>query len=115
MPLKLVIPSLSRVSPDFSSSRDPHPLHALLKPLLQTARSASSKYHVELPQILDHGGGAGEIEEATMWYALNYEQADDELWARTSATGEGPWVDENWRVKWIDRMERRESVTSCTI
>ena len=110
MPLKLVIPSLSRVKADPSSSEESHPLHSLLKPLLQTARSASNKYHIELPQILKHGGGAGEIEETTMWFALNLEQADDELWTRTSAVGQGPWVDEKWRATWIERMERRESV-----
>ena len=110
MPLKLVIPSLLRVKTDQSSSEEPHPLHSLLQPLLQTARSASSKYHSELPQILKHGGGAGEIEETTMWFALNYEKADDELWARTSAAGLGPWVDEEWLTSWIERMERRESV-----
>jgi hypothetical protein len=114
MPLKLLIPSLLRVNYDPSSSGDPHSLHAFLKPLLQTARSASNKYHIELPQILIHGGGAGEIEETTMWYALNYEQADEELWARTSA-GQGPWIDEKWRTAWIERMERRESVVPCTI
>lgn len=82
-----------------------HPLHSLLKPLLQTARSASNKYHTELPKILLLGGGAGEIEETVMWYALNHEQADDDLWTRTS---EGPWEDEKWRLKWLERMEKRE-------
>jgi hypothetical protein len=108
MPLKLLIPSLLRVKTDLSSPNKPHPLHGLLKPLLQTARSASNKYYIELPQILKHSGGAGEIEETTMWYTLNYAQADDELWASTSAAGQGPWMDEQWRTQWIERMERRE-------
>lgn len=108
MPLHLLVPSILRVGPPTTSETTPHTLHGLLKPLLLTARSASNKYHVELPQILADGGGAGEIEETMMWYALNHEQADDELWARTSAAGEGPWVDEAWRTKWVERMERRE-------
>ncbi|RDB16610.1 hypothetical protein Hypma_002791 [Hypsizygus marmoreus] len=105
MPLKLLIPSLSRVTAEPS---EPHPLHTLLMPLLQTARSASNKYHVELPQILALGGGAGEMEETMMWYALNHELADDDIWTRTTTIGEGPWEDEKWRMKWIERMERRE-------
>lgn len=105
MPLKLLIPSLLRVDSDPS---EPHALHAHLKPLLQTARSASRKYNVELPQILSDGGGAGEIEETVMWYALSYEKADDDLWTRTSAVREGPWEDEKWRLKWLERMEQRE-------
>ena len=113
-PLKLFIPCLLRVESGFSSC-EPRPLHALLRPLLQTARSSSNKYHVELPKILSNGGGAGEIEEMTMWYALNYERADDELWTRTSAIGQGPWMDEKWRTGWIERMERRESVVSLPL
>ncbi|KAF9469588.1 hypothetical protein BDZ94DRAFT_1303288 [Collybia nuda] len=108
MPLNVLVPSFLRVGPLAMPNETPHPLHEFLKPLLLTARSASNKYHVELPQILEDGGGAGEIEETMMWYALNHEQADDELWAQTSAAGEGPWVDATWRTKWIERMERRE-------
>ncbi|KAG6850737.1 hypothetical protein H0H93_009360 [Arthromyces matolae] len=76
--------------------------------LPETARSASRKYRIELPQILSDGGGAGEIEETMMWYALSYEKADDDLWNRTSSIREGPWEDEKWRTRWLDRMERRE-------
>ena len=106
MPLQLFIPSISRViSPSNTSHPGPHPLHQLLGPLLQTTRSASNKYHVELPQILSSGGGAGEIEETVMWYALNHEPADDDLGARIT---EGPWEDRAWREAWLERMERRE-------
>ena len=54
----------------------PHALHVLLDQLLLSVRSSSNKYHVELPQILSDGGGAGETEENMMWFALNYEKAD---------------------------------------
>ncbi|KAF5381575.1 hypothetical protein D9615_005380 [Tricholomella constricta] len=107
MPLKLLVPSLLRVPSD-SDPTAPHALHTYLKPLLQTARSASKKYNLELPKILSNGGGAGEIEETMMWYALSYEKADEDLWARASAVGEGPWEDEKWRLEWPERMERRE-------
>ncbi|KAF5372333.1 hypothetical protein D9615_009288 [Tricholomella constricta] len=105
MPLKLLVPSLLRVP---SAPSEPHALHTYLKPLLQTARSASQKYNLELPKILSNGGGAGEIEETMMWYALSYEKADEDLWTRAAAIGEGPWEDEKWRSKWLERMERRE-------
>ncbi|KAG6890806.1 hypothetical protein C0995_003239 [Termitomyces sp. Mi166 len=105
MPLNLLVPSLLRIT---TESSEPHPLHSYLKPLLQTARTASLKYRVELPQILSNGGGAGEIEETMMWYALSYEKADDDLWTRTADIREGPWEDEKWRTRWLLRMERRE-------
>ncbi|KAG6830394.1 hypothetical protein H0H87_008281 [Tephrocybe sp. NHM501043] len=102
MSLKLLVPMLLRVS---SEPSEPHALHTHLKPLLQTARSARRKYHVELIQILSDGGGAGEIEEMMMWYALQHEKANDELRARIR---EGPWEDEKWRASYLERMERRE-------
>jgi hypothetical protein len=118
MPLHLLVPSLLRVTDASSSASSdstatPHPLHALLEPLLLTARSTANKYHVELPQILADGGGAGEIEETMMWYVLNYEIADtDEVRTRPNGVGhaEGPWVDDKWRNRWLERMERRELV-----
>ncbi|KAF9044677.1 hypothetical protein BDP27DRAFT_1520849 [Rhodocollybia butyracea] len=36
-----------------------------------TARASANKYHIELPEILDNNGGAGEIEETMMWFALS--------------------------------------------
>ena len=110
MPLELLIPSLERVNIPSSSSSDPtqlHPLHPLLDQLLLTISSSRTKYAVELPQILSDGGGAGEAEETMMWFALNYEKADgDDERTRT----EGPWVDDVWRKKWLERLERREYV-----
>lgn len=112
MPLELLVPSLQRVKIPSSSSSDPaqlHPLHLLLDQLLLTIGSSKAKYDIELPQILSDGGGAGEAEETMMWFALNYEKAhevgDDE---RTR--NEGPWVDDGWRKKWLERLERREYV-----
>lgn len=116
MPLRLLVPSLLRVNAPSSSQSSVsslHPLHALLEPLLLTGRSTSNKYHVELPQILLNGGGAGEIEEIVMWFAVNHEIADiDE--ERTRQIGlenaEGPWADSVWQKGWLERMERRELV-----
>lgn len=117
MPLRLLVPCLLRVKDaslsHSSISTSSHPLHALLEPLLLTGRSVTNKYHVELPRILSNGGGAGEIEETIMWYVLNYEIADsDEVRTRPNYSGhaEGPWVDDEWRKGWLERMERRESV-----
>jgi hypothetical protein len=93
MPLHLLVPSMLRVNVASSSQSPPitpHPLHALLDQLLLSVRSSSNKYHVELPQILSDGGGAGEVEENMMWFTLNHEKVG--------------------RTEWLDRMERREYV-----
>jgi|SRR5882762_2805589 hypothetical protein len=116
MPLLLLVPSMFRVNVASSSQTlptTPHPLHALLDQLLLSVRSSSNKYHIELPQILSDGEGAGETEEHMMWFALNYEKADgDEDRTRLSNNGhtDGPWADEAWRKGWLERLERRECV-----
>jgi hypothetical protein len=116
MPLHLLVPSMVRVNVASSSQSvptTPHPLHALLDQLLLSVRSSSNKYHIELPQILSDGGGAGEIEESMMWFALNYEKVDgdeDRTRLNSATHAEGPWVDEAWRKRWLERMERREYV-----
>ena len=108
MPLHLLVPSLQRVNTPFDASI--HPMHAFLAPLLLTTRSSGNKYHTELPQILTHGGGAGEMEETMMWYALTHEKADEETQNSLPESADGPWVLPNWRRKYLERMERREYV-----
>lgn len=105
---------MQRVNVASASQPDPptpHPLHELLDQVLLSVRSSFNKYHVELPQILADGGGAGEMEEAMMWYALNHEKADeddDRSRSQDPTHAEGPWVDDGWRKTWLDRLERRE-------
>ncbi|KAF8186022.1 hypothetical protein BJ912DRAFT_972640 [Pholiota molesta] len=112
MPLRLLIPSLRRVNIPSTSDSDAsiHPMHALLDPLLLTTRSATNKYHVELPRILINGGGAGEMEETMMWYAVTHEKPDETVLDSQMIPEhvEGPWVDEKWREAYLERMERRE-------
>ncbi|KAJ7302962.1 hypothetical protein DFH08DRAFT_904435 [Mycena albidolilacea] len=102
MSLGLLVPSLLRVyAPSTNTdTTSPHPLHALLERLLLTTRSVTNKYHVELPYILANGGGQGEEEESIMWFAVTHEKSEIE--------GEEPWLNESWRSKWMERMERRE-------
>jgi hypothetical protein len=108
MPLQLLVPSLRRVVDLPSSSQSPHSsLHFLLDPLLQTTRAITKKYHVELVQILQDGGGAGEIEEIMMWHALHHEKTNDqELFKEAEA--QEHWMIENWRQEWLERLEERE-------
>ncbi|KAF7354841.1 hypothetical protein MSAN_01398500 [Mycena sanguinolenta] len=95
MPLNLLVPSLLRVqTPDATR-------HAMLERLLLTTRSVTNKYHVELPYILANGGGQGEEEESIMWFAVTHEKSENEQ-------DEDPWLNDSWRSKWMDRMERRE-------
>ena len=42
-----------------------------------------------------------------MWFALNYEKADGDDEKRRA---EGPWVNDLWRKKWLERLEKREYV-----
>ena len=110
MPLHLLVPSLQRVNTSSLSNGSTHLMHALLAPLLLTTRSSANKYHTELPQILTDGGGAGEMEETMMWYALTHEKADEETQNSLPESADGPWVDPKWRKKYLERMERREYV-----
>ena len=113
MPLHLLVPSLQRVNtppPSDHGCTSTHLLHALLAPLLLTTRSSANKYQTELPQILNDGGGAGEMEETMMWYALTHEKADDETQSSLPESADGPWVIPKWRKKYLERMERREYV-----
>lgn len=108
MPVNLLVPSLRRVQDASPRSPDsPHPLHALLDPLLHSVRSAVAKYHTELPQVLANDGGAGEAEENMMWYALGYEMGAGE--GCTSTNNEDPiMLEEKSRNMWLERLERRE-------
>ena len=110
MPLHLLVPSLQRVNASSTSDAFIHPMHAFLAPLLLTARSSANKYRTELPQILIDGGGAGEMEETMMWYALTHEKADEETQNSLPESADGPWVIPKWRQKYLERMERREYV-----
>lgn len=99
MPLNLLIPAIKRVNRPATDVY--HPLHALIDPLLLTVRSSTTKYNKELPQVLDDGGAAGEMEEAMMWFALNHEKHEQ---------SDEPWLDHKWRASWFSRLERRECV-----
>ncbi len=105
MPLHLLVPSLRRVNVPSTSNSDAsiHPMHALLEPLLLTTRTLAEKYHVVFPQILADGGGAGEMEETMMWYALTHEKTPE-----GKDPAEDVWSDDAWRESYLERMERRE-------
>lgn len=71
---------------------------------------------MELLQILQDGGGAGEIEESMMWYALQHEKVDDREASDLVENGIlEPWMDATWRQNWLERLEKRECVFYCQI
>ena len=111
MPLHLLVPSLKRVkiasSSEIDNMESPHPLHSILEPLLLSVRSAASKYQTELPLILANNGGEGEIEERMMWFALNHEKGDEDDPSHPSGE-DSVVIEERWRNKWLERLERRE-------
>ena len=96
MSLNLFIPSIQRVKYALSSSATAsHPLHAILSPLLQTTRTTADKYRTDLPKILFDGAGTGDIEESMILYAFHHQIGSEDS-------------DEQWREKWLERMEHRE-------
>ena len=105
MPLDLLVPSILRLCPNSQTTETSLPLHVLLDSILLTVRSVSNKYHVELPQILSDGGGAGEMEEEMMWFSLNHEKGEQ---GGERLGGNDIWADEKWRSRWLERLERRE-------
>ena len=83
-------------------------MHALLDPLLLSVRSAVTKYHTELPQILAHDGGEGEMEESMMWYALGYETGQAGEGSTSASNEDAIMLEEKSRDMWLERLEKRE-------
>ncbi|KAG6380196.1 hypothetical protein JVT61DRAFT_8287 [Boletus reticuloceps] len=109
MPINLLVPSLHRVQDASPQSPDsPHPLHALLDPLLLSVRSVTSKYHTDLPQILAQDGGEGELEESMMWYTLGYEMSGVGEGGTRLNNEDAIMLEEKSRNIWLERLERRE-------
>ena len=77
---------------------------------MMAPRAVSNKYYVDLPRILADGGGAGEIEEDIMWFALSFEKGNEDDRSSNKNGGEEmeEWTNERWRKDWLERMERRE-------
>jgi hypothetical protein len=75
-----------------------------LDDILQTVPSMNTKYRKELLRILVNGGGAGEVEESMMWFAVSHEIAETEE----------PWLDGAWRDQWLERLQRREYVPNIS-
>ncbi|KAF8556631.1 hypothetical protein OG21DRAFT_1482977 [Imleria badia] len=109
MPISLLVPSLHRVQDASPRSLDsPHPLHALLDPVLLSVRAVSAKYHTELPQILAQDGGGGELEESMMWYVLGYEMGELGEGSTSANNEDAIMLEEKSRNIWLERLERRE-------
>ncbi|KAL1743017.1 hypothetical protein HDZ31DRAFT_83739 [Schizophyllum fasciatum] len=116
MPLPGLVHALRRITP--TNPTAPHPLHALLDPLLLTARAAAHKYNAELAAILAAGGGAGEAEEAMMWFAYEHERHEQLNGPSRGQAGANSGADMDptadpdaqWQARWLNRMERRECV-----
>jgi hypothetical protein len=116
MPINLLVPSLHRVQDASLQPPDsPHPLHALLHPLLLSVRSAVAKYHTELPQILAQDGGEGELEESMMWYALGYEMGEVGQGGASVNNEDANMLEEISRSTWLERLERREWVSISSV
>ena len=109
VPINLLVPSLKRVQDASLRPPDsPHPLHALLDPLLLSVRSVAEKYHTDLPQTLAQDGGGDNPEESMMWYALGYEMNEIGEGRTTVNDEDAVILEEKSRNMWLERLERRE-------
>lgn len=126
MPLRFLIPALLRVTatpcsttaiaqsqaesqsqstPPLEPSRAaPHPLHALLRPLLLTSRAASQKYHARITHILAEEGEPADSEEEYMWYAYHKDKVGDD----TQGEDDDDEAQERLKNAWLEKFERRE-------
>ncbi|KAF8884971.1 hypothetical protein BD779DRAFT_1534745 [Infundibulicybe gibba] len=109
MPLHLLVPSLLRVNvASNSTAPSVHPLHSLLEPICSRRGHCQQISHGTTQILLDQGG-AGEIEETMMWFAVSHERANGSQ--QTSEHATGPWIDAQWRQQWLEKMERRCPIT----
>ncbi|KIY73933.1 hypothetical protein CYLTODRAFT_416588 [Cylindrobasidium torrendii FP15055 ss-10] len=108
MPIAELIPTLKLVNAP-SASNGPHPLLALIEPLLLSGRAASDKYREELPQAVEKEGEITGTEESVMWYALSYgKKTGSHSKGGTHERTEELLADSEWMKQWFESMERRE-------
>lgn len=98
--------SLQRLIP--LGSPDPT-LLADLESLFLTSRQCSEKYQRLISEILNTGNSdePNDFEQGMMWFAFKSDKPLDE-----SIFGDNEEEkEETWKKDWLDRMERRESVS----
>ena len=106
MSLRRLRSSLERLIP--RDDADPTRL-ANLEALFLTSRQCSDKYHRLVPEILNTGNSdsPANFEQSMMWLAFkNDKPADESIFEDNEEE-----KDEKWKKDWLDRMERRESVS----
>jgi len=106
MSLQRLYRSLQRLLP--LANVDPTHL-ADLESLFLTPRQCSEKYQRLIPEILNTGNPdePNDFEQGMMWFAFKSDKPPDE-----SIFGDNEEEkEEKWKKDWLDRMERRESVS----
>jgi hypothetical protein len=107
MSLRRLRPSLERLIPRDNTN----PVWiAHLESLFLTSRQCSDKYHRLVPEILNSGNSEepADFEQSMMWLAFkNDKPADESIFGDNEEEKE-----EKWKKDWLDRVERRESVSS---
>ena len=82
MPLQFLVRHILRPWPPSSNIGDStsalHPLHAIVKPLLLSPRSAADKYHTRIARVLSGEHCTGDAEEKLMWFVLKHEKPIDD-------------------------------------
>lgn len=107
MPLRRLRLSLERLIP--RDAADPSRI-ADLESLFLTSRQCSEKYQRLIPGILNtvNSDDSPELfEQSMMWFAFKNDKPQDE----SGFGGDEEEREEKWKLDWLDRMERRESVS----
>lgn len=89
-------------SPDASTN----PLPLLVAPMLLSMKDLTTKYRVDIPQMIATGGTGEDAEEAMIQFAWTHEK-------RPENDSRNPSNDEEdkeakWTKRWLQRFERRE-------
>ena len=131
MPLRFLVPALTRVSATATStstltltsplsakeastsspSPGAHPLHTLLDSILLTSRAASQKYHARVRRLLLEENEPADSEEEYMWYAYHKDKiGTDEQESAHALSEEQAEYEAQERLKnvWLEKFERRE-------
>ena len=80
-----------------------HPLHSLLSPRLLTTRQCSDKWDSTIPALMNTDLSSGSLEDEMMWFNVRNERMDELADDEEAASNE-----EQWRIRWLRRMEQRE-------
>lgn len=104
VPLAKFVPTLRRVTS--ASNASTHPLPSLLAPMLLSMKDLTTKYRVDLPQMIHSDGTGEDAEEAMILFAWTHEKRSEN--ETKDSADEDNDKEAKWTKRWLQRFERRE-------